>query len=313
MNALVFVDLAPAAADFAAEVRTGFARTPRQLSPKWFYDALGSKLFEAITLLPEYYPTRTELALFDAHADAMAQAAGRGRVLVELGSGSADKVRRVLPALAPAAYIAVDVSRDALLAATAVLASEHPSLPIYAVCQDFAAGLALPTALPAAPRLVFYPGSSIGNFTPDAAVALLAPLARPGDALLIGVDLVKDTARLEAAYDDPTGVTAAFNLNVLARMNRELGADFDLRRWRHVARFDPVASRIEMHLESRVDQQVAVAGTRVAFAAGERIHTENSYKYREPDFVALAARAGWRHVRSWVDADRAFAELLFVA
>ncbi|MCU0868017.1 MAG: L-histidine N(alpha)-methyltransferase [Burkholderiales bacterium] len=313
MNAPVFVDLAPATASFEAEVLAGLTARPRALSPKWFYDALGSKLFEAITLLPEYYPTRTELALFDAHADAIGAAAGRGRVLLELGSGAGEKVRRLLPALAPSAYIAVDVSRDALQAATAGLSAERPDLPVYALCQDFAAGLSLPPQMPTGARLVFYPGSSIGNFAPDDAVRLLAPLARSGDALLIGVDLVKAPATLVAAYDDPTGVTAAFDLNLLARINRELHADFDLRRWRHVAVWNDAARRIEMHLEAQATQTVTVAGHVFAFEAGERIHTESSYKYDPAGFVALAARAGWRHRGTWTDVDSAFAELLFVA
>ena len=310
---ITFIDREPASATFADEVRAGLAAMPKRLSPKWFYDTLGSRLFDAICVLPEYYPTRLEMALFTDHGEAMAKLAGTGRVLVELGSGAGEKVRRLLPYLGPAAYVAVDISRDALLAAARAQAEETPLLPVFAVCDDFAAGLSLPAAIPAGRRLYFYPGSSIGNFTPDAAIGLLSPLASPGSALLIGVDLLKDVTVLEAAYDDPVGVTAAFNRNLLARMNRELGGDFDLSQFRHVARFDPGEGRIEMHLESSVAQKVQVAGQVFRFGAGERLHTESSYKYRLADFAALAARAGWRQRGCWTDPDGWFAELYFEA
>ena len=246
--------------------------------------------------MPEYYPTRTEKALFALHARAMSNRAGRGRVLVELGSGAGDKVGLLLPHLAPAAYVAVDISRTALEPATAALAADLPGLPVFALCDDFSAGLALPDEIPATSRLYFYPGSSIGNFQPDDAVSLLAPLARRGDGLLIGVDLLKDRETLERAYDDSIGVTAAFNLNLLARMNRELGADFDLRGYRHVALFNEVAGRMEMHLESAIEQQVGIGSRTFRFGAGERLHTESSYKYTEERFAALgaASRVGTR-------------------
>jgi dimethylhistidine N-methyltransferase len=313
VGAPVLFDLGPATADFAREVREGLGARPKRLSPKWFYDELGSRLFEAICALPEYYPTRTELSLFDAHAAEMAAAAGPDRVLVELGSGAGEKVRRLMAALRPSAYVAVDISADALARSTASLAEEFPDLPVFGVCTDFAAGLALPPGVPPGPRLFFYPGSSIGNFAPEEAVALLRPLAAPGAALLIGVDLPKDADVLEAAYDDPLGVTAAFNLNLLARINRELGADLDLRAFRHVAFFEATESRIEMHLESRVAQRVRVGGRVIGFEAGERIHTENSYKYPVDAFTALAARAGWRPRAAWTDPRGWFAELLFEA
>lgn len=283
------------------------------MSPKWFYDALGSKLFDAICDLPEYYPTRTEMKLFADHAREMACRAGMGRVLIELGSGNGEKVRRLLSHLRPRAYVGVDISKEILHFATAKLKDEHPALSVYAVCSDFSSGFRAPDELPEASRLYFYPGSSIGNFTPDEAVALLKPLARPGDSLLIGVDLIKDRATLERAYDDELGVTAAFNLNLLARMNRELHADFDLSRFRHIARFDERLSRIEMHLESTVEQSVCIDERTFWFAAGERLHTESSYKYSVEGFAALAARAGWTLTECWTDADRRFAELLFEA
>jgi uncharacterized SAM-dependent methyltransferase len=284
VGAPVLFDLGPATADFAREVREGLGARPKRLSPKWFYDELGSRLFEAICALPEYYPTRTELSLFDAHAAEMAAAAGPDRVLVELGSGAGEKVRRLMAALRPSAYVAVDISADALARSTASLAEEFPDLPVFGVCTDF-----------------------------EEAVALLRPLAAPGAALLIGVDLPKDADVLEAAYDDPLGVTAAFNLNLLARINRELGADLDLRAFRHVAFFEATESRIEMHLESRVAQRVRVGGRVIGFEAGERIHTENSYKYPVDAFTALAARAGWRPRAAWTDPRGWFAELLFEA
>ncbi len=310
---LTFIDREPASATFADEVRAGLAAVPKRLSPKWFYDALGSRLFDAICALPEYYPTRLEMALFTRHGEAMAACAGTGRVLVELGSGAGEKVRHLLPHLEAAAYVAVDISRDALLAAARAQAEETPLLPVFAVCDDFAAGLELPAAIPTGPRLYFYPGSSIGNFTPDEAVALLSPLAIPGSALLIGVDLLKDEAVLEAAYDDPLGVTAAFNRNLLVRMNRELAGDFDLSRFRHLARFDRKEGRIEMHLESDTAQTVAVAGRVFQFGVGERLHTESSYKYRLLAFTALAARAGWQQCGCWTDPAGWFAELYFEA
>jgi L-histidine Nalpha-methyltransferase len=207
----------------------------------------------------------------------------------------------------------VDISRDVLTSATARLAEELPALPIYVVCDDFSAGFEVPAEIPEARRLYFYPGSSIGNFSQDAAVALLSPLARKGDGLLIGVDLLKDPAILQRAYDDSIGITAAFNLNLLARINRELGADFDPRRFRHVALFDTEASRIEMHLESVIEQQVRVGMHAFRFAAGERLHTENSHKYSVEGFSTLAARAGWTLAEVWTDERRWCAEMYFEA
>lgn len=307
------IDRGPARARFMDEVIAGLTSIPKSIGPKWFYDKLGSKLFEAICELPEYYPTRTENDIFRHHAQAMTHRAGRDRVLVELGSGSGEKVRALLPHLGARAYVAVDISRDALTSATASLAEELPALPIYAVCDDFSTDFEVPATIPEARRLYFYPGSSIGNFSHDAAVALLSPLARKGDGLLIGVDLLKDQAILQRAYDDSIGVTAAFNVNLLARINRELGADFDLPRFRHVALFDPEASRIEMHLESLVEQQVRVGTHAFRFAAGERLHTENSHKFTVEGFSMLAARAGWKLAEVWTDESRWFAEMYFEA
>lgn len=313
MSRVVMIDRGPARARFVDEVIAGLTAVPKSIGPKWFYDKLGSKLFEAICELPEYYPTRTENGIFRHHARAMADRAGRDRVLVELGSGSGEKVHALLPHLYARAYVAVDISRDVLTSATASLAEELPALPVYAVCDDFSKGFEVPAEIPEARRLYFYPGSSIGNFSPEAAVALLSPLARKGDGLLIGVDLLKDPATLQRAYDDSLGVTAAFNLNLLARINRELGANFDPRRFRHVALFDSEASRIEMHLESVSEQQVRAGTHAFRFAAGERLHTENSHKYNVDGFSTLAALAGWKLQEVWTDERRWFAEMYFEA
>jgi len=302
---LTFHDLHPPSADLAAEVLAGLRRRPRAIAPKFFYDARGSALFDAITETPEYYLTRTEVAILRAHAAEIAARVGSGSLLVEPGGGSCSKVRILLECLRPCAYVPMDISREHLLAAAEQVAAEFPWLEVHATCTDFTRQLAMPEAsLPEGTRVAFFPGSSIGNFDPDAAVGFLAAVAElvgPGGFLLIGVDLKKDKAVLDAAYNDAAGVTAAFNLNLLARINRELGADFDLDAWRHRAHYDPALRRIEMHLESTRDQTVRVAGEAFAFAAGEGIHTENSYKYGIAEFQALAARAGFRREAVWTD------------
>ena len=294
-------------ADAAAvrqELLRGLAASPARVAPKFFYDVLGSRLFDAITALDEYYPTRTEAALFAAHAGDMARACGTGRPLVDLGAGNCAKAASLFPALAPSQYVAVDISVDFLRDALTALQQRHPTLPMLGLGLDFSAALDLPDAVMPGPRTLFYPGSSIGNFTPDEALALLRQMhaACEGGALLIGVDGVKDTAVLEAAYDDPLGVTAAFNLNLLRHVNALIGADFDLRAWQHVAFFDAGASRIEMHLAARVAQTVRWPGGERHFEAGERLHTENSYKYRPADFEALLHDAGFRAVTRWSEA-----------
>ena len=294
-------------ADAAAvrqELLRGLAASPARVAPKFFYDVLGSRLFDAITALDEYYPTRTEAALFAAHAGDMARACGSGRPLVDLGAGNCAKAASLFPALAPSQYVAVDISVDFLRDALTALQQRHPTLPMLGLGLDFSAALKLPDAVMPGPRTLFYPGSSIGNFTPDEALALLRQMhaACEGGALLIGVDGVKDTAVLEAAYDDPLGVTAAFNLNLLRHVNALIGADFDLRAWQHVAFFDAGASRIEMHLAARVAQTVRWPGGERHFEAGERLHTENSYKYRPADFEALLHDAGFRAVTRWSEA-----------
>jgi len=291
----------------AAEAVAGLLRTPASLPPKFFYDAQGSRLFDAITELSEYYPTRTESDIFAAHgmaiADEVRSSTGLNPVIVDLGAGNCAKAAALFPLLAPRRYVAVDISADYLAKALAQLQSDHPALDLVGVGLDFSSQLALPGELTGPRALVFYPGSSIGNFAPTDALRLLrqAHAVAAGGALLIGVDLVKSIDLLKAAYDDALGVTAAFNLNLLRHLNRLLGTDFDLRQWRHVALFNRAESRIEMHLESRQAQSVHWPGGERRFAAGERIHTENSYKWTLEGFAGLLRQAGFAEPRQWTD------------
>jgi dimethylhistidine N-methyltransferase len=304
-----FHDLHPTPADLAAEVRAGLRRRPRSIPPKFFYDAEGSRLFEAITETPEYYLTRTEVSVLDENAAEIAARVGTGSLLVEPGGGSCAKVRILLHGLRPCAYVPMDISRDHLWLAAEQVAAEFPWLEVHAACTDFTRLMALPEAAPEGPRVAFFPGSSIGNFDPRGAVDFLASVAAlvgPGGFLLIGVDLKKDKASLDAAYDDAQGITAAFNLNLLARINRELGADFHLDAWRHRAAYVEAEGRVEIHLESLCEQAVHVAGERFEFAAGETIHTENSYKYGVEEFQRLAGRAGFLSETVWTDPERRF-------
>jgi dimethylhistidine N-methyltransferase len=304
-------------AALADEAAAGLLAMPARVSPKFFYDALGSRLFDAITELPEYYPTRTEAAIFDAHGAEIAHealaATGSAPVLVDLGAGNCAKAARLFDAVQPRRYVAVDISvaflRDALVA----LQRQHPAIGMVGVGLDFSARLALPAEVADGPALVFYPGSSIGNFAPADALRLLreARAASRGGALVIGVDLVKARATLEAAYDDALGVTAAFNLNLLRHLNRLLGADFEPRQWRHHAFFAEAHSRIEMHLVARHALAVRWPGGERRFAEGEGIHTENSHKWQLADFDALLRRAGYARTRHWSDPAQAFA--VFVA
>ncbi len=293
----------------AAEARAGLLARPAEASPKFFYDALGSRLFDAITALDEYYPTRTEAAILADHEAAISAAvrahfgpAGLG-TLVDLGAGNCAKAARLFTPLAPRRYVAVDISVDFLRQSLASLQREYPALDMVGVGLDFSAQLTLPPGLVTGPALVFYPGSSIGNFHPDAALRLLreARELSQGGALLIGVDLVKPAELLEPAYDDTLGVTSAFNLNLLRHLNRLIGSDFVLRDWRHVAVFNPLASRIEMHLEARSATTVCWPGGERLFAAGERLHTENSYKWLRGDFEAMLRDAGFGRVQHWTD------------
>lgn len=310
--AIEFHDLHPTPADFAAEVLAGLRRRPRYIPPKFFYDARGSQLFDQITALPEYYLTRAEVEVLAANAAEIARRVGTGSLLVEPGGGSCSKVRILLEGLRPCAYVPMDISREHLRAAAEQVAAEFPWLEVHASCADFTRAMTLPDTAPEpqGPCVAFFPGSSIGNFDPEGAVGFLAAVAElvgPGGFLLIGADRKKERAVLDAAYDDAAGVTAAFNLNLLERMNRELRADFDLAAWRHRAFYNEAEGRIEMHLVSVPAQTVHVVDEAFAFAAGETIHTENSYKYGIEEFQALAARAGFRPEAVWTDSRRLFA------
>jgi len=301
------------AADPRAELAAGLLAPQAVIAPKFFYDALGSQLFTAITLLEAYYPTRTEATILTARTQDIADALGRGRPLVDLGAGDGAKAARLFAPLQPSRYVAVDISADYLRESLQRLQREHPALEMLGVATDFSQQLVLPAETGPGPRTVFYPGSSIGNFTPAEALAFLtcARAASQGGRLLIGVDLVKERRVLEAAYDDAQGVTAAFNLNVLAHANRLLGSDFEPRDWRHVAVFNEAPSRIEMHLEARHAVAVHWPGGERRFAAGERIHTENSYKFSVEGFDGLLRTAGWSRTRAWTDPRGWFA--VFVA
>jgi dimethylhistidine N-methyltransferase len=294
-------------AALAREAAGGLLAPVATVSPKFLYDPLGSRLFDAITETAEYYPTRTEAAIMASHGAAIAQAAlaatGPAPALVDLGAGNCAKASRLFAALRPAHYVAVDISVDFLRQSLQCLQREHPAVRMTGVGMDFSSALSLPEGLLGGPALVFYPGSSIGNFDPAQARRLLAQArdAAAGGALLIGADLVKPVEVLEAAYDDALGITAAFNLNLLNGLNRLLGADFDLRDWRHLARFDEAHSRIEMHLEARRSLTVRWPGAQRRFAAGERIHTENSYKWTVSGFDALLREAGFGAVQGWSD------------
>jgi L-histidine N-alpha-methyltransferase len=299
--------------DPVQEIIEGLSRTPATLSPKYFYDARGSAIFEEITRLPEYYPTRTERKIMQRHVAEMARRLGPGRTVIELGAGNCEKARQLCHAIAATRYVAVDISEEFLHQSVARLKAEMPALEVRAVAADLTHEIVLSADVPLARRLLFYPGSSIGNFDPPQALGLLTRMRhmlQDDGALLIGVDLRKDVAVLEAAYDDPTGVTAAFNLNALAHVNRLIGSDFDLRDWRHRAFFNAEASRIEMHLEAMTGCRVHWPGGVRAFVRGERIHTENSYKYDIEGFARLLDRAGFHHTVAWTDERRWFAVVL---
>nr|WP_256452094.1 L-histidine N(alpha)-methyltransferase [Luteibacter aegosomatissinici] len=295
----------------------GLSAAQKAFSPKYFYDGAGSALFEAICETPEYYPTRTETALLKTIVPALSAAMPEGAVLLELGSGASEKTRLLLDATpALAAYIPVDISPDALQGAAERLRAAYPALPIVPVVADFTRGIEVPEALADKPVVAFFPGSTIGNFEADEAVALMHAVRRrlgPGARFIVGADQVKPIDTLLAAYDDAEGVTAAFNRNVLVRINRELGADFDVDAFEHRAVWNAAKSRIEMHLESAVAQTVTVAGQRFAFEAGETIHTENSHKFTPESFAALAARAGWAVEQQWISEDPAFGVFLLRA
>ncbi|MGR2738928.1 L-histidine N(alpha)-methyltransferase [Billgrantia sp. Q4P2] len=312
MNPLVrFHDQHPpeATGSLCEELLTGLSATPKHTAPKFFYDRRGSELFDAICEQPEYYPTRTEEAILRAAAADIAEVVGRDATLIELGSGASRKVRLLLEALHPACYLGVDISRDFLLESTRRLAVDYPWLEVHAACADFSRPMAWPEGLSGERPVAFFPGSSIGNFTPEEAEGFLKGLATllpGGGGLLIGVDLIKDRAILDAAYNDAAGVTAAFNLNLLQRLRREFEAEVEPQGFRHSAFYNEADSRIEMHLVSLHDQAIRVAGERIAFDEGESLHTENSYKYSVAGFRELAGRAGFEPQAHWTDRDALF-------
>jgi len=306
---LLFTDLHPQPADMQAEVITGLSRLRKRLPSKYFYDQRGSRLFDAITKLPEYYPTRTEIGILERYGSEMADLVGCEVLLVELGSGSSWKIRVLLQTLKPTVYMPVDISREHLLESVAALTQSFDELEIHAVCADYSVPFTLPVGVNGRVRVAFFPGSSIGNFDPHEGRQLLeriGSLLGTGSKLLIGVDLVKDTSMLNAAYNDTRGITADFNTNLLRHINQELDADFDLEAFRHEAHYNSIERRIEMHLVSVADQQVNLAGRCFSFRKDESIHTENSYKYSVDGFHALAGEAGYEAERVWTDADGLF-------
>jgi len=310
------IDLCPETDSFRDEVQAGLRQSQKTIPPKFFYDVRGSHLFDRITELPEYYLTRTEMGIMRAYIEEMVARIGPRCLLVEYGSGSSLKTRILLDHLSePAGYVPIDISREHLLASAAQLALSYPDLPILPVCADYTTAFHLPD-LDGARPVVYFPGSTIGNFDRAEARAFLRRLARivgAGGGLLIGVDLRKDVGVIEAAYNDAQGVTAAFNKNVLARINRELGGTFDLARFDHRAVFNEASSRIEMYLVSREDQWVRIDGVPFSFHKGETILTEYSYKYSLRDFAVLAASAGFAVEQVWTDERRYFSVQALVA
>jgi dimethylhistidine N-methyltransferase len=303
-------DFAPARDDFRSQVIRGLSSAAKHLPCKFFYDQRGSQLFDRICELPEYYPTRTELGILQCHAAAMAAACGPRCLLVEYGSGSSLKTRLLLDHLsAPAGYMPLDISREHLLEAARRLAGCYPRLNILPVCADYTRPFSLPACDGAQRTVVYFPGSTIGNFDPHAARTFLSDAAKmcgPGGGLLIGVDLKKAPAILHAAYNDSAGVTADFNLNLLHRINRELNGNFAVERFTHYAFYNPRLGRIEMHLISQAQQTVTAAGSQFVFQEGETIFTESSYKYTPEGFGALAAASGWAVESVWTDERRMF-------
>ena len=299
-----------AATEFATDVVAGLTTTPKRLSPKYFYDSTGSALFERITELPEYYPTRREIGILNEHPGDIAGLIPPSAALIEFGSGSSTKTRILLSAAKTlAAYVPVDISAQFLHQQMAGLRREYPKVAMLPVAADFTKPFDLPDAAQTKQRVGFFPGSTIGNFEPHEAAAFLRHAGRilgPGAAFIVGVDLVKDTQVLKKAYNDSQGVTAKFNLNLLTRINRELDAKFNPACFEHHAFFNRDRSRIEMHLASLKRQRIKVCGECIEFRAGETIHTENSYKYSIDSFRALARGAGWAPTAVWTDADNYF-------
>lgn len=306
---VTLLDAHPEPADSKGEILRGLMSDPKTIDPKWFYDTTGAELFVEITQLPEYYPTRTEIGILTMHRDDIAAHCGTGSVLIEPGSGNAEKVRLLLDALQPSTYVPLDISAEQLGEEAALLGQQYPWLNVHAVCADFKDSDAYLDSLPQGRRIIFYPGSTIGNMEPEAALEFLRfarQITAPDGGILIGVDLHKDKATLDAAYNDASGVTAQFNRNVLDHVNALADAQFDSSTFRHKAFYNEDLRRIEMHLVSQEQQSVRCNGEVIQFMDGESIHTENSYKYSVKGFTDLASRAGLKVEQSWTDKQQMF-------
>lgn len=304
-----FYDEQTKPATMLEEVLQGLAARPRRIAPKFFYDERGSRLFDAICELPEYYLTRTEMGILESCADDVARLAGPDTTLIELGSGASRKIRLLLEALRPRRYFGIDISREFLRQSVQSLAQDYPWLEVHAACADFMHNLKLPSGAEEGKKLAFFPGSTIGNFEPPEALTFLQQVRRmvqPDGGLLIGVDLKKDPNVLHAAYNDSAGITAQFNLNLLQRLREELSAEINPHGFKHRAFYNVPRSRIEMHLISNCAQEIRVQGQRFLFESGESIHTENSYKYTLEEFHALVRVAGLRPRQVWLDTARLF-------
>ncbi len=313
-QALQIFDDLPAPADIRSEVLAGLNSTQKTLPAKYFYDQRGSRLFEEITQLPEYYLTRTEISLLRECADDIADIIGRGSVLLEYGSGASIKIRLLLEALRPQCYVPMDISREFLIASASRLLDDYEWLNIYAACVDYSQDIALPDQLlNAGTKMAFFPGSSMGNFTPEQASDFLCRVRSTlgaGGYFLLGVDLLKDESILQAAYDDIQGITAAFNKNILRHLNRTLDGQFNEDRFEHKVVVNHLLSRVEMHLTSAIDQMVNIAGNTIALRRGETIHTENSYKYRIEQLIDMAGACGFECTNIWTDSNEYYALIM---
>lgn len=308
-NSFAFYDLLPPAGNLEVEVLAGLRREPKMISPKFFYDARGSKLFDQITRLPEYYLTRTEMAIFRKHLVEMAQLIGPDSMLVEFGSGSSEKIRIMLETIRPEAYLALDISKEHLKEAAQILAKDYPWLDVHAGCIDYSQPWQLPMSLEGRKPVGFFPGSSIGNFETDEALRLLTQIRQAlgsGSGLLIGCDLYKDRDTLEAAYNDAQGITAEFNLNALRHLNQLFDAGFELDKFEHHSFLNESAYRIEMYLTVLQDTTATIGGETIHFCKGERVHTEHSHKYTVEDFYELNRKAGFEPVKSFFDEQHLF-------
>ena len=306
---VVFKNEHPSEDNSRIEILSGLYQKQKTINPKYFYDTHGSELFERITELPEYYPTRSERSILMRYAESMAEFCGQNCVLIEPGSGSSEKVRLLLKAIKPSAYVPMDIAKDFLQRSALKLGQEFPWLNVHAVCADFGQYEKAPEGLPEGKRVVFYPGSTLGNMTPDAAKQFLLQLRQwvgHNGGMLLGVDLHKSTATLNAAYNDNAGVTAEFNLNALNNINRLTNSNFDVKNFKHRAFYNENLRRIEMHLESNIDHIVRVGDSAIVFAEGETIHTENSYKYTLQSFRTLVESAGFSVSHSWLDDEQLF-------